>query len=109
MRKAKTLAQVAAMQKKAVRFVSDVLDEPEHAEEIEELSPEEYAERKRIRITNPREKRGLNHMAVSRPSRSKLEERIEELEQENEALTEKLDSILDIASTDDASDDEDDD
>lgn len=45
----------------------------------------------------------------SQPSRADLQSRIEELESENETLTDKLDSILDIASDDDDDDGDDDD
>jgi hypothetical protein len=45
-------------------------------------------------------------MAVARRTRSELEDRIAELEEENETLTEKLDSIGEILG--DEEDDEDD-
>lgn len=43
------------------------------------------------------------------PSRADLQNRIDELEAENETLNDKLDSIQDIASDDDDDDDDDDD
>src|SRR5580704_14090540 len=49
----KTLEQVEAMKAKASRFLEDVLGDDERAEEVESESPEEYAERKRITISNP--------------------------------------------------------
>ena len=42
------------------------------------------------------------------PSRADLQNRIDELEAENETLNDKLDSIQDIASEDDDDDDDDD-
>ena len=50
--KTKTLAQVEAMKAKAVRFVDNVLDDPDRASEIEDESVESYAARKKIRIAN---------------------------------------------------------
>ena len=41
------------MQEKAVRFLRDVIGDPDRAEEFEAMSPEEYAEHKRIEIWNP--------------------------------------------------------
>ena len=52
--KNKTYDQVVAMKKKAVRFVQDVLSDPDRADEIEDESVEGYAERKKISLTeNP--------------------------------------------------------
>ena len=99
----KTLDQVVAMQAKAVRFMNDVVGDPHHADKIESLGPEEYAERKGVRIENPKSRRiGAEPMATRRPSRTELEERVEELEQENETLSEKIENILNIASEDDS-------
>ena len=50
--KRKTRAQVEAMKAKAVRFVDNVLDDPDRASEIEDESVESYAARKKIRIAN---------------------------------------------------------
>ncbi len=36
-----------------MRFLRDVVGDPEKAEEFERMSPEEYAEHKRIEIKNP--------------------------------------------------------
>jgi len=51
--KQKTLDQVERMQAKAVRFLRDVVGDEDKASEIEGLSPQEYAERKRVTISNP--------------------------------------------------------
>lgn len=45
--KTKTLDQMTAMQRKAVRFLRDVIGDQDKANEIESLSSAEYAERKR--------------------------------------------------------------
>jgi hypothetical protein len=51
----KTLSrdQVQSRKDKAVRFVHDVLHDPDRADEIEEESLEDYAERRKITLTNP--------------------------------------------------------
>ena len=54
--KAKTRAQVEAMQDKAVRFLRDVSDKQDAADDIEDLSVEEYAAKKHIQITNVKSK-----------------------------------------------------
>ena len=51
--KQKTRAQVEAMQAKAVRFLNDVADKPDAADDIEAMSVEEYAQHKHITIGNP--------------------------------------------------------
>ena len=51
MMKALTRHQLQARKEKAVRFIRDVLDDPDRADEIEDESLEEYAERRKIQIT----------------------------------------------------------
>ena len=85
------------MQEKAVRFLREVVDDPDQADQIEAMTSEEYAERKRITIANPR----LRRSNMRRPTYNELKERVDELEEENHALNEKLDSIVDIAASED--------
>lgn len=62
-RKKKTLSrdQVEKRRAKAVRFLRDVADDPELADEIEDLSVDEYADRKGFELTeNPSRKRRDN-------------------------------------------------
>jgi hypothetical protein len=63
----------------------------ERVDEIEDKSLEDFAKRKRIRVTNPK---GARKMAVR--TRRELLDRIAELEEENEELREKVDSIAEI-------------
>lgn len=49
----KTFEQVQAMQSKAVRFVEDVLEDDDLADELFDLSVQDYADRKRVTISNP--------------------------------------------------------
>ncbi len=75
----------------AVRFTRDVLGDPDRADEIEDESLEDYAERRRVKLTNPK---GVHRMAT--PTRRQLLERIDNLETENEELQSQLDEIADI-------------
>ena len=92
-----TRKQLEARKAQAVRFTEDVLDDPDLADELEDLTPEEYAERRRIKISNP--KKGGRHMSV--PSRRELLETIKELEEENDDLHDRLGQIGDLAGTED--------
>ena len=85
--------QVQSRKDKAVRFVRDVLDDPERA-------AEDYAERRKFQILNPTERK--KEMATKR----ELEERIQELEEENEELQGRIDEILEIVSPMDEGDEE---
>ena len=51
-----TREQVEKRQAKAVRFAADVLEDDDLADELESLTPEEYAEKKKLLI-NPTNKR----------------------------------------------------
>jgi hypothetical protein len=87
------------MKAKAVRFVRDVLDDEERAEEIEDESPESYAQRKRITISNPKRR-------ASMTTKADLEERVKELEEENEELQDRLDQIASLSVADVEDDEE---
>lgn len=88
-----TRDQVKARKEKAIRFVGDVLDDSDRADEIEDESIEDYAARRRIKLLNPK---GERFMAQRTQTRQELQERIRELEEENETLQEQLDNIADI-------------
>ena len=99
--KALTRKQVESRKAKAVRFTRDVLDEPDRADEIEDESLEDYAERRHLQVVNPK---GVRKMAVQ--TRRELIERIKELEDENESLQDRLQEISDLASEEDAEEDD---
>jgi hypothetical protein len=102
--KALTREQVAGRKEKAVRFVRDVLGDEDRASEIEDESVEHYAERRKIAITNPP---GRDQMAQPKnPTKQELLDRIDQLEQENQDLSDQLDAIADIVSPDDEADDD---
>ena len=90
MAKTLTRAQVKSRKEKAARFVRDVLGDSVRAEEIDDESLEDYAERRKINMrVNPHG----GHMAT----KEELEARIRELEEENDDLQNQLDKIADIA------------
>ena len=93
LRSVKTLTrkQLESRKAQAVRFTRDVLDDADRADEIEDESLEDYAERRHIQMVNPK---GVRKMAIR--TRRELLERIEELEEENENLQSRLDEISDI-------------
>jgi hypothetical protein len=78
------------MQGKAVRFLRDAVDDPDKAEEFEAMSPEEYAQHKRIEIRNPfpaPNPHDRRRQPMARESYRELKDRIAELEEENQSLT----------------------
>jgi hypothetical protein len=52
-----TIEQVQSKKDKAVRFLRDVLQDDDRADEVEDESPEDYAERKEIKISNSPKRR----------------------------------------------------
>ena len=101
MAKSRTLDEIERMKAKAARFVENVLDDPGRADEIEDESPEEYAERKRIQILDNPHRRRTRPM----PSNKELQERVRELEDENDELQDRLDDIAGLASGDEDEED----
>jgi hypothetical protein len=95
-----TRKQLESRKAQAVRFTRDVLEDEDRADEIEDEPLEDYAERRRIEIMNPK---GVQKMAAT--NKRELLDRIEELEAENEDLQSRLDEISDIVGSDE--DDED--
>jgi hypothetical protein len=93
-----TRDQVESRKEKAVRFVRDVVGDPGRADEIEDESLEDYAERRKFQITNPNLKR-----RTKMPSNSRTKA---DLEDENQELRDQLDAINDILN---AGDDDDED
>ena len=56
--KVKTREQVEKMQAKAVKFLRDVVKDDDKADEIEALSLDDYAAKKKVTLANPRERTG---------------------------------------------------
>ena len=105
--KALTREQLQSRKEQAVRFTRDVLGEPDRAEEIEDESLDDYAERRKIQITNP----SIRRTAIMAQGKTKaeLESEIADLQEENQELQDQLDAVADIVSPDDGDEDDDDD
>jgi hypothetical protein len=85
---------------KAVRFFRDELGDLDRAEEIEEESLEDYAERRKITLTNPQGR------STAIMTKQELLDRVQDLEEENQQLQDRLDAVADLVSEDDDDDDE---
>jgi hypothetical protein len=79
------------------RFIRDVLNGPDRADEVEDEDLESYAERKRLKISNPRRKLNMANGGDGHTKQDLLNE-IDEFLQENQDLQTKLDAIADIIS-----------
>jgi hypothetical protein len=86
-----------------VRFVRDVLADPDGADEIGDESLEDYAQRRKILLTNPSKRR--NAIMATTKSKAELQAEIADLKEENEELQEQLDTIADIVAPADEDDD----
>ncbi|MBZ5514851.1 MAG: hypothetical protein LAN62_08405 [Acidobacteriia bacterium] len=95
-----TRKQLESRKAKAVRFTRDVLGDVDRADEIDDESLQEYAERRHIQVVNPK---GVRKMPVQ--TRRELVERIKELEEENESLQDRLEEIADLAGESEEEDD----
>ncbi len=103
-----TREQVEGRKAKAVRFVRDVLGDPERADEIEAEDLQHYATRRNLLLTNPRRtnmprKRTLDDY---RDEIADLKDQISDLEDQNESLQDQLDDIADIVSPPDEEEEE---
>ena len=101
-----TYQQVRARKEKAARFLRDVLDDPDRADEVEAESVEDYAARRHFVLTNPHRK-GVSKM----PQREKLADVISDrdaLLDKLEDVRDEIDDILGEYDGDDADEDADD-
>jgi hypothetical protein len=91
--KSLTLDQIADRKEKAARFVENVLDDPERADEIRDESIESYAERRKFKILeNPNG--GFMQKLVANPgSKGDLMQEIRELRQQNDELQQQLNVV----------------
>ena len=97
-----TRDQLQSRKERAVRFVNNVLEDPDRADEIEEESLEDYAERRNITLSNPGRNKSI--MAISK-TKTQLQSELDSLQEENEELQTRLDQILNIAAPEEDSDD----
>lgn len=93
--------QLQTRKDQAVRFTENVLGDFDRADEIAEESLEDYAERRKIQLTNTGRRRN-----GSMPSKQDLLDQISDLQDQNDQLQDQLDAISDIVSPDDGSDDD---
>jgi len=98
-----TYDQAEAKRRKAEQFLRDVVGDDDRADEFGGMSTEDYAERKGLRIINPA--RRNTTMAYTK---AQLEERIRDLEEENENLAEQIDEAAKIFGFVDDEDEDDD-
>ena len=110
MKKYRTFEQTETAQARAVAFAENVLEDSDLADELESLTPEEYADRKGMVITNPLKRRIPSVANGNGRTKQDLLDEIDELQQENADLQDQLDAVADIvAPPDDTGDDDDDD
>jgi hypothetical protein len=106
--KSLTREQLQGRKDKAVRFVRDVLDDPERADQIEAEDLEDYAARRHVELINPTRRKTMANGGNGRSKQDLLDE-IDELQQENRDLQDQLDAIADIVSPEEEEEDDDDD
>jgi hypothetical protein len=80
--KSLTREQLQSRKDKAVRFVRDVLDDPDGADEIEDEDLEDYADRRHIELVNPRRTESMANGGNGRTKQDLLDE-ITDLQAEN--------------------------
>jgi hypothetical protein len=77
-----------------------VLGDLDRAEEIEEESLEDYAKRRKITLTNPLGR------STAIMTKQELLDRVQDLEEENQQLQDRLDAVADLVSEDDDEEEE---
>jgi hypothetical protein len=100
-----TYDQVAAKKDQAVRFLSDVVGDADKADDFDNMTVEQYADKKHIQIVNPRS----NSVMANGNGRTKqdLLNEIDDLTQENQDLQDQLDAVADIVSPPEEDEDDD--
>ena len=86
-KKSLTQDHVERRQARAVQFTRDVVGDPDLADEIEELSTEVYAERKRLQLANPKKRKEVKNNMVRQ-----TEQKLDELAQKVDSLIEAIKS-----------------
>lgn len=108
-----TYQHAAARKDQAERFVRDVLEDDDRADEIADMSTEEYAgQRGKELAPNPRRRKSMRKKVSTEQQQAinpvefleredKLREQIDKLKEEKESLQDRLDQIGDIVQCDD--------
>ena len=94
-----TREQVEAKKAKAVQFLRDVVGDDAKADAFADMDVDDYAERKRIQIINPR--RNTMPGGGNGPTKQDLLDQIEDLQPKNQDLQDQLDAIYDIVAPSD--------
>jgi hypothetical protein len=103
-----TRKQLQGRKEKAARFVRDVLGDSDRADEIADESLEHYADRRKIRMVNPRRPSAeIVERGGRMATKGQLQQRIAELEAENDDLQDQLDQVADIVAPVEGGDDDD--
>ena len=89
MKKYRTFEQTETAQARAVRFAQNVLEDSALADEFKSLTPEDYADRKGIVITNQGETKVANGNGDPRTKAELLEE-IDDLQSQLDAINDIL-------------------
>ena len=106
-----TRSEAETKRQKAVDFLQRIGND-DLADEFDDMSPEEYAERKGAEILeNPQRRRpmakGRKTAADLEAEIADLQEQVGDLEEENESLQAQLDQVADIVSGDEDEEEED--
>ena len=109
-RRPKTLTrhQLQSRKNKAVRFTRDVASDPDRADEIEDESLDDYAQRRRIQLMNAGRRSHMAKKSVEdyRAEVSDLKQQIRDLEDENQTLNDKLDNMAEALEPEEEDEDE---
>ena len=105
MLKVMTSGRAEIAKERAARFVRDVLGDEERAAAIEEESLQGWAERRNIRVENPFPGKRKGRFKPM-PTKSELERRVEELEEELSVYEEREDQLLDVLGVNSEDDEE---
>lgn len=93
--------QVESRKAKAVKFTQSVLGDPDRAAEIAAESLEDYAQRRKIQITNPARRFTMSRRKTIEDYHQEIADLKDEnadLQEENEGLQEQLDQVVAVAS-----------
>jgi peptidoglycan hydrolase CwlO-like protein len=108
--RALTRAQLQSRKDKAVRFLENVIGDPDRASEVEDESLEDYAERRKIQILNPHRRCTMAARKTIEDYKAELadaKEEISELEETVEELQSQIDSVADIVAPEEEEEEED--
>src|SRR5215475_9922562 len=102
-----TREQLQSRKDAAIRFAQNVLNDEDKAQDIEDESLEDYADRRHIELTNLGRRNNMANGGNGRTKQDLLDE-IDDLKAENQDLQDQLDAIADIVSPPEEEDEEDD-